>query len=127
MTRWFAGRCYGRLWAAVVLLGCSTYGCKSEPKTAQWNGWDYDPAVARSTSEQITWHHTLQTDATSLRSGDLLVPSEIPSNMLTEEQRRESQARRAEALHQQVGAQARSVEESRRTERLPAGAGRNGP
>ena len=46
---------------------------------------------------------------------------------LTEEQRREFQARWAEALGQQVDAQARSAAESRPGKRPPAGAGRNGP
>lgn len=127
MTCWRADRRNGPLWAAVVLICCSTCGCKSEPKTAQWHGWDYDPAAARSTSEQVQWHRTLQTDATALRPGDLLAPSQIPSNMLTEEQRREFQDQCAAALGQQVDAQARSAEESRPGKRPPAGAAWNEP
>ncbi len=122
-----ADRRNGPIWAAVVLICWCICGCKSEPKTAKWHGWEYDPASVRSTSEQISWHQAVQTDATSLRSGDPLVSSQIPSNMLTEEQRREFQAARAEAVRQQVDAQARLAGESRPGKRPPAGAGWNGP
>jgi hypothetical protein len=89
-------------------------GCARDARTARWKTWEYDKSQARTAEQQLEAHLALQRDHSPLTGPVQAVPAEMPSNMLTEGQRRAVQQEYAELMRQRAEEQARAAELDRR-------------
>ena len=89
-------------------------GCTGGDKTARWQQWEYDQSQAKTTAQQVEAQQSWQRDSSLLRAPYEAVPAEMPSNTMTERQRRAFQARLVEKMHDRAKRQASAADLERR-------------
>jgi len=99
--------------ALIVLCGLTSgLGCESGPEKAKWKDWEYSQEDARDTQAQVASQAALQEDSSAMTAPVEAVPGEIPSNTLTEQQRRAIQEEYARMLRKRAEEQARAASAS---------------
>ncbi len=89
-------------------------GCASGDQPARWQQWEYDQSQVKTTAQQVEAQQSWQRDSSSLRAPYEAVPAEMPSNTMTERQRRAFQARLTEKMHERARRQASTADLERR-------------
>jgi len=99
---------------ALILPCClaPSLGCESGPEKARWKDWEYSQEDARDTQAQVASQTGLQKDSSALTAPVEAVPGEIPSNTMTEQQRRAIQEEYARMLRERAEEQARAASAS---------------
>lgn len=85
-----------------VGLAALSGGCRTSGPTTEWQTFSYKPSDVLSLSQQVEQNEGLQSNHSVLTDGHQVVRGEIPSNMMTERQRRAVQDAYARTLWEQV-------------------------
>ena len=100
----------GLAFAFVAVVAGALGGCQSSEPTAEWKSWTYQEREALTTAQQFERARACRNDGATLTEGPLGVPAEIPSNMLSEQERRAIQEGHARALRDRVREQRLAAE-----------------
>ena len=100
----------GLAFAFVAVVAGALGGCQSSEPTAEWKSWTYQEREALTTAQQVERAQARQNDDASLTEGPLGVPAEIPSNTLSEQERRAVQEGHARALRDRAREQRLAAE-----------------
>ena len=77
-------------------------GCRSSDTTAEWQTLSYKESDVLTLAQQVGRDGGLQSNPAALTEGHRVVRGEIPSNMMTERQRRAVQEAHARTLRELV-------------------------
>jgi hypothetical protein len=90
--------------ALAFAVGLAALGgaCRSSGTTAEWQTLSYKESDVRTLAQQVGRHGDLQSNPAALTEGHLVVRGEIPSNKMTERQRRVVQEAHVRTLWERV-------------------------
>ena len=94
----------------MAALAGTVGACPSKETTAKWKSWSYDESEVLTAAQQVERERGRQADFSTLAPWLLRGPTEIPSNMLSEQERRAIQERHAAALRERTRQQAQAVQ-----------------
>ena len=103
--------------AAAALVVSLSSGCRKEARIEQWKSFRYDASDSRTAEERIEAERALQAGVFSGGLPPRAVRGELPSNRLTEDQRRRLQQRYADEMRRRTEQQVEAAKSARQQRR----------